>query len=103
MHNIIRKCWHEFAVNNVFDQIKNDDNLKMYLSFDDMIKNHYSDSVLFWGIAFTVNPDRATIFYLEVIRIRESNPKKLDYLKVIEISQNWKKKLILDNFIIKCK
>ena len=68
-----------------------------------MSVGNFPDSDFFWGIAFTVNPFWSGEFFDESNKIREMNPKRLLPAKVINISQNWKNKLIIHNFTSKCK
>ena len=55
----IRSGWKEFAVKNIWKYIKDDQDLKDYLPWEEMLNSRFPDKKFVWGILFTVKPDWA--------------------------------------------
>ena len=68
----MKKSNDEFAVNNLWELVKSDANLRSYLPADEMDFGRYPDRDFFWGIAFTVIPAWAKKYY-EQVRVNRMN------------------------------
>ena len=49
----IKDTWHEFAVKNVWDELKGDQELRKYLPTQEMDLGKYPDRKFFWGVVST--------------------------------------------------
>jgi hypothetical protein len=58
----IKSHWSEFAVVNVYNQIKTDKDLLMYLPNKQMDRENYPNREWFWGVVSTVLPDWALAY-----------------------------------------
>ena len=78
--------------------------LRRYLPAEEMDLGRYPDRRFFWGIAFTVQPRWANIYFEKVIEQRNKiKPYNFDIKKTISISSEWIEKLSQHDFKSKCK
>ena len=52
----IKDTWHEFAVKNVWDELKGDQELRKYLPTQEMDLGKHPDRKFFWGVVSTQKP-----------------------------------------------
>ena len=100
----VKDHWDDWAVKNVWHLVKNNEAIKEYLPCTEMANGRFPDKEFFWGIAFTILPVWSGMYYDAVLKKRMAQKKhKLSKVKMINISDHWKEKLLKHDFISKGK
>ena len=77
---------YEFAIQNVWDQVKNHEKLIQYLPDDEIELERYPDRKFFWGVALTIIPQWSRAYINEVLHQRHEEKLKAGPVKMIQIS-----------------
>ena len=100
----VKDHWDDWAVKNVWPQIKFNKLIREYLPYQEMLQGRFPDKEFFWGVLFTVVPTWANAYYKAVIKKRLATKKNtLKEIKTINISAKWEAALQEHDFISKCK
>ena len=59
--------YNEFAVKNVYNLVKDDEELIAYKDSDQMSRGKYFSKEFFWEIAFSIQPEWANEYYKKVL------------------------------------
>ena len=90
----VMKSWPEYAVCNIWPQVKHDQNLRQYVPDKDFDNSKYCDRTWVWNLIFTLCPRWAQEYCAKVYRQRYAKPvKDFSQAKVIKVSAAWMERL----------
>ena len=99
----VKDHWDDWAVKNVWPQIKFNKLIREYLPYNEMLQGRFPDKEFFWGVLFTILPTWSNTYYKAVLKKRLATEKNtLKEIKKIKVSAKWEAALQEHDFISKC-
>ena len=90
----LQRNWSEYALVNVWPQVKDNELLRQYLPATEMDGGKFPNREFVWSIIFSIIPQWGNRYTHEVMQVRFAKPvKNFDERKIIKVSDAWLEKL----------